>query len=139
MKKTKIYMIGPMDGCDNSIITPWRDKTKDFFKTYDNVMLLDPTRRPHDCGLSHREIYQLDLQDVKDCDLALADIRFFNRESTGSACELFYCSEILKKPVIGWLTPDRKAPHIRLFMNQIVTRQFENLDDALDHIVAYYL
>jgi nucleoside 2-deoxyribosyltransferase len=142
MKKTKLYLAGPMDGMPDSEITPWRDKTKVFFEQHVHdgmVKLLDPCRRPHNLGLSHREIYLLDLQDVQACDLILADIRYFPRENTGTSCELFYCSEILKKPVIGWLTPDKKAPHIRLFMNQIVTRQFDSLDEALDHVEEYYI
>lgn len=136
------YLIGPMDGCPDSIITPWRNETKEYFKNHINdglIRFLDPCRRPHTANLNPAEVFRLDLQDVRDSDFMLADIRYFARENTGTACELFYASEILKKPTIGWLTPDMKAPHIRLFMSQIITRQFESLREALDHIEEYYL
>jgi nucleoside 2-deoxyribosyltransferase len=142
--KLKIYLAGGMDGLEESVYKDWREYVQKTYNSY-NIKFIDPTRRPHSNDLSVKEIYRLDLMDVENCDMILADIRYFPREVVGTSCELFYASEILKKPTIGWRTEDTSAPHIRLFMTNIITREIigndwkDSIDKSMDHIISYYI
>lgn len=141
-RPTIIYLAGPMDFVSKECSEGWRNDVTIHFQSYIEqglVTLLNPCRRPHGCDLTPREVYKLDIMDVKECDMILADIRYSPRENTGTSCEMFYCHEILKKPVIGWLTEDTKPPRERLFMSQIVDREFMSLEAALEHIEEYYI
>jgi len=135
----KIYLAGPMDYVDKETQCGWRRQCHEYFDDiYGNVKLLDPTRRTHEDDLSEREILTLDMWDVTQSDLLLVDAREFNAPSFGTACEVFYASYVLKKPVIGWYNEENKPTKRRIFQNALFTRQFESLDDALQHIGSYY-
>ena len=138
----KIYLAGPMDRLTLEEMKGWRDYCNEFFETQikDGIIeLLDPVRRPHTADLNCSEIYELDLIDVENCDLMLLDCRLHQRECWGSGAELFYAHRILHKPVIGWWDEEKKPQGMRLFLDHQVTRQFDDLTKALDHILEYYI
>lgn len=132
-----IYLAGPMDNCTQEYQKGWRDATKEYLDMY-KIKVLDPCRRPHDADLTAREIYELDLIDVKNSDLILADTRPVQRPSWGTAMEIMYAHEVCKIPVIGW---HNEADEVgtRLFLDATLTREFNSLDKAIDQIVAFYL
>jgi len=116
----------------------WRHQCLELFANSE-VKLLDPTRRPHDCGLTSKEIFQLDIIDVKQCDLVLVDNRNLGIPVFGTPCEVFYASHILGKPVIAWHDKDHAYKKSGVFQDVLFTREFESLEEAADHIRAFYL
>jgi nucleoside 2-deoxyribosyltransferase len=73
------------------------------------------------------------LSNIQKCDIILADIRYLERENTGTAAELMY-AWTLNKRIIGWYThTDIKLPR-RVFMNALVKEQYNGLQEALDAI-----
>lgn len=136
MGKT-VYLAGPMDFVGNRTAHEWRLKAGKMFEAA-GWTVLDPCRRPHELDMNFKEIYRQDLIDVERCDLILADVRHMQRENTGTSCEMFYCHEILRKPVFGWSgTHGRKASE-RLFMSQLITAEFETVEDAVNHILTWW-
>lgn len=139
-----IYLAGPMDNCSKEYQTGWRQKVIRYFNDYnsirdtkDRVNLLDPCRRPHDADLTSREIYDLDIKDVRNSDLILVDTRPIQRPSWGTAMEIMYAHEVCKIPVIGW--NDGGDLGRRIFLDATLNRDFHLLDDALKHIAENYI
>lgn len=136
-----IYLGGPMDQVSHDVMTGWRTQVEQYFNNDVRdgfVKLLDPCRRPHTSRLTPKEIYTLDLIDVKNSDLILADIRYMPRETWGTSAEIFYATEVLGKPVIGWKGEEPITAR-RMFLNVMCHNQFEKLEDALEHIKEYYI
>ena len=129
----KIYLAGPMDFVSKEEQTCWRDKASTLLNVL-GVETLNPCRRPHDCGLNNKEIFNLDMQDVRDCDLMLVDNRP-QLKSFGTPCEVFYMSYILKKPVIGWHGSEEP---FGIFQDVLIDKQFPSVEEAIDHIVCFY-
>ena len=130
-----------MDQVSANVMNEWREEVcrKLHYQEKDNIIkLVNPCRRPHDCGLTDREVFDLDMKDIRGCDIILADIRFMPRENTGTASEIFYASEILKKPVIGW-KGNAEVTARRIFLNVLCAQQFDELEDAIDHILNFYV
>jgi len=139
-KPYTIYLAGPMDQVDHATMTDWREQVKSLFESEVEdglVKLLDPCRRPHTDDLNMDEVFNLDLLDVKNSDIMLVDIRYMPRETWGTASEIFYAYKVLEIPIIGWSHGD--VLQKRLFLNKMVTHQFNVLSDATDHIKTWYL
>jgi hypothetical protein len=138
-----IYTIGVMDSVKDDapeLMTGWREQVKEYFSSYD-VNIFDPTRRPHslDSTLSDREIFTLDLIDIKNSDLCIADCRLHNgRSQYGSPIEVFYCSYILGKPVIGWYNKEEGYRKNSVFQNVLISNMFPSLEEAMEHISLFY-
>ena len=124
-----------MDNLSKEYQTNWRNKATEYFGMSD-IKTLDPCRRPHDADLSAREIYELDLKDVKNSDLIFADTRPIDRPSWGTAMEIMYAHEVLHIPVIGW--HEGGVDGRRIFLDAVMSRQFGSMKEAMDHIVAFY-
>jgi len=141
MSMKKIYLAGPMDQVSAETMMGWRGLVADYLKPLIDdgmVKLLDPTRRPHQNTLTFKEIYNLDLMDVRNCDMILADTRYSPRETWGTSAEIFYASEILRKPVIGWKGSD-PCGFRRVFLDVMVWKQFEDLQEAVNHLQEQYI
>ena len=125
-----------------SIMTGWRNKTKDFFaENGGSIEILDPCRRPHseDCTLSDKEIFELDMIDVKRSDLLLADCRLHEgRSQFGTPCEIISASYFWNKPVIGWYNKDEGYREKSVFQNVLISNMFPSLEEALEHILDFY-
>lgn len=143
MKEIQIYCAGIMDALkesENDIMKGWRDEAMDYFSLH-NARILSPLRRPHsdDSTLTPREIFELDLIDVQNCDLVLADCSDYGKPQFGTPVEIFYCNHILRKPVIGFYKEEYGVRENSIFQNVLVTNMFKGLTPALDHISNYYL
>jgi nucleoside 2-deoxyribosyltransferase len=133
----KIYLAGPMDNCSMEYQRDWRDRATEYLKGYD-VETLDPCRRPHQADLTPKEIYDLDLKDVRDSELILVDVRRIERPSWGTAMEIMYAHEVCRIPCVGWHDGEG-ALGTRIFLEATLSRTFNSLDNALDQISAFYL
>ena len=94
---TKIYLVGPINGCTDSEANDWRTLIKYLLPEYEH---LDPMRRDYrgremDTGVSD-EIVVGDIHDCEDCDVAIA---YRPKPSDGSAMEQVILSK-LNKPCI---------------------------------------
>jgi nucleoside 2-deoxyribosyltransferase len=139
MKKTIIYTAGPMDFYTQEEQRGWRDKTNSFFEHNNNFKVYDPGIRKHDADLTAKEIFIMDIRDVEKCDVVLADTRYMGKPQFGTPCEIFYASFILKKPVIGWYDKEHDpTTKKRIFQEALLTREFDSLDKALNHIHTNY-
>jgi nucleoside 2-deoxyribosyltransferase len=139
MKELKIYLAGPMDRVSNDEMCAWREKCHMYFQMFEGVRLLDPTRRPHEDDMNSREIFNEDLNDVRDSDLLLVDTRDLGKPQFGTPCEVFYASYILNKTVLGWFDLDHDPrKHKRIFQEVLLTNEFESLEKALEHIEVHY-
>ena len=143
IKPITIYLAGPMDSESVESFEGWRKYAWHYFDPYIKdgfVQLLDPCRRPHDMNLNTDEVALMDIKDVSDADMLLADIRYKPRENAGTSIEMYHCSKILRKPVFGWYDDDHSPKgKKRLFIDWVTTRQFNSLDGAMDHIIEFHL
>lgn len=141
MKELTLYTAGIIDSVIDQpeIMEGWRNQTMDYFSMY-NVKVLNPTRRPHTADLNDKEIFNLDLKDINESDIILADCRLHQGKAQfGTPVELFYMNYILKRPVIGWYNGEEGYRDRSVFQNVLVDRFFPSLEEALDHISTYYL
>ena len=122
-----------------NIMLDWRNKTKDYFSLHD-VRVYNPTDRPHSSvsSLTDKEIFELDMVDVRNSDIILFDARNHGKPQFGSPVEVFYANYILHKPVIGWYD-ERGYRENSIFQNVLVSNMFPSLEEALEHIEEFYL
>ena len=140
MKETKIYTIGCMDYATKEEQTDWRNKVLDYFSDYSSINVLNPTRRPHGCGLTDKEVFNLDIKDLNESSFAIMDCRLHkNKKQFGSPAEAMYFSYVLKRPIIGWYNKEEGYAENSIFQNVLVDRFFPSLEEAMDHITAFYL
>lgn len=137
-KEFTIYTAGQMDFATIEEQTDWRNKTLDYFSNRSNVKVLNPTRRPHGCDLNDKEVFNLDLIDINNSHIILADCRKINKPMFGTPAEIMYFSYVLKRPVIGWYNKEEGYNDKSVFQNVLVDRFFSSLEEALDHIATYY-
>ena len=97
--KQKIYLCGPIMDEHEGQARTWRETAKKLLGK--NFILLDPMRRNFkDREVdSANEIVEFDLQDVRDADIILVN---YNKNSIGTAMEVFYASHDLNKFVIAF-------------------------------------
>ena len=98
---------------------------------------LDPCRRLHSFEKKYmRRIFDLDMRDILECDIVLANLDDPKLAKHGTAMEVFYASYILRKPVVAF-----KADPLVLhpFFESLVTEWRSTADKAVDTIIAEYL
>lgn len=136
----KVYLAGIMDSVIDTpeVMTGWRNQAKDYFaENHCAISVLDPCRRPHFADLTDEEVVALDLKDVENSDVLLADCRDHGKPTFGTPVEIFYMNRILRRPVIGWY--DEMGYRERsIFQNVFVTRMLPSLEQAMDHIIEFY-
>jgi nucleoside 2-deoxyribosyltransferase len=111
-----------------------------------DITALDPTRRVsfHDelyLGEQHtpvqstcRRIFKMDMQDIANSNVVLADIRRDSGRGTGTAMELMF-AHMKNKIIILWANND---DHIHPFYESIYTEKHFYLEDCIDAISYYY-
>jgi nucleoside 2-deoxyribosyltransferase len=132
---TKIYLAGPMDFVSQEHQMGWRERVKLMSS---GLEFFDPTRRPHDCGMTNQEIFDSDLKDIEDSDVVLAEVNESGIPVFGTTCEIFYASHVLKKPVYGWYNKQRKQGK-RIFQDVLLEREFSSLEDAIRFLMETYV
>lgn len=126
-------------------MTGWRNCAQKMLANMD-ITALDPTRRVsfHDelyLGEQHtpvqstcRRIFKMDMQDIANSNVILADIRRDSGRGTGTAMELMF-AHIKNKIIILWANND---DHIHPFYESIYTEKHFYLEDCIDAISYYY-
>lgn len=139
MKKNYIYLAGPMEGVTEEYANSWRQQATDTFENA-GLEVLDPCRRTlfrdqHvDRNICNR-IFKLDLQDIANSTVVLADMRASTTgKGWGTAMELMF-AQTKNKTIIVWTDKDQ-FPHP--FVNSIATEIHESLEEALDAVNWYY-
>ena len=143
--KNYVYLAGPMEDCEMEHMTGWRNCAQKMLANMD-ITALDPTRRVsfHDelyLGEQHtpvqstcRRIFKMDMQDIANSNVILADIRRDSGRGTGTAMELMF-AHIKNKIIILWANNDDQ---IHPFYESIYTEKYFELEDCLDAITNYY-
>ena len=126
-------------------MTSWRIQAS---KTLDTMGLnyLDPTRRVsfHDqltlaeqgspVQSACRRIFKMDMQDIANSNVVLADVRRNSGRGTGTAMELMF-AHTKNKIIILWADEN---DFIHPFYESIYTEKHYTLEDCLDAITWYY-
>lgn len=109
-------------------------------------MALDPTRRVsfHDelyLGECHtpvqsvcRRIFKMDMQDIANSTVVLADVRRDSGRGTGTAMELMF-AHMKNKVIILWAGLE---DNIHPFYESIYTEKYFSLDNCIDAVTNYY-
>ena len=134
-----------MEDCTQKRMTAWRLRAAELLMKND-IISLDPTRRVsfHDelyLGEQHtpvqstcRRIFKMDMQDIANSNVVLADIRRDSGRGTGTAMELMF-AHMKNKIIILWADKD---DHIHPFYESIYTEKHFELDDCIEAISYYY-
>jgi nucleoside 2-deoxyribosyltransferase len=143
--KNYVYLAGPMEDCTKKRMTAWRLRAADILQKND-ISSLDPTRRVdfHDqLKLSEtatheqsacRRIFKMDMQDIANSTVVLADVRRDSGRGTGTAMELMF-AHMKNKVIILWADRD---DYVHPFYESIYTEKYFELDDCIEAISYYY-
>ena len=143
--KNYVYLAGPMEDCTERRMTGWRIVSENRLNMM-GVHVLDPTRRVsfHDeLKLAERgtpdqsvcrRIFKMDMQDIANSSVVLADIRRSSGRGTGTAMELMF-AHTKNKIIILWADKDDL---VHPFYESIYTEKHFELTDCLDAIANYY-
>jgi len=130
-----IYLAGPMEHVSNEEMCEWRDVAKYILEGADMVCL-DPTRRRHSFEQKYmKRIFELDMIDLRDCDMVLVNLNNDQLPKHGTAMEVFYASYVLRKPVVAFKDNVKYHP----FFESLVTEWRSDVWKACDTIVSQYL
>jgi nucleoside 2-deoxyribosyltransferase len=83
-----------------------------------------------------KRIFELDLRDIRESDLILANLDNPLVPKHGTAMEVFYAAYILKIPVVAFKASDST---IHPFFESLVTEWRSTVDKACDTILSEYL
>jgi len=81
-----------------------------------------------------RRIFKMDMQDIANSTVIIADVRRSSGRGTGTAMELMF-AHIKNKIIILWANEDDM---IHPFYESIYTEKYFNLDDCLEAVTYYY-
>jgi nucleoside 2-deoxyribosyltransferase len=113
----------------------WRDLATNLLKGA-NLVTLDPTRRRHSFEQKYmKRIFELDMVDIRDCDMVLVNLNDDKVPKHGTAMEIFYASYVLRKPVVAFKENVKYHP----FFESLVTEWRSDVSKACDTIVSQYL
>jgi nucleoside 2-deoxyribosyltransferase len=132
----KAYLAGPMENVTEENMCAWRDKAK-YLLGHAGVKCLDPCRRRHSGEQKHmKRIFELDLMDIRNCDIVLVNLNDDKLPKHGTAMEVFYANFVLHKPVVAFKeTQTRYHP----FFESLVTEWRSDVEKACDTITSEYL
>lgn len=144
--KSYTYLIGPMEDVSEEHMKGWRSDTTRILNEK-GIETLDPTRRVsfHDqlgdrledtqrnMNLCRR-IFKMDMQDIANSTVVLADVRRCSGKGTGSAMEIMF-AHMKNKIIILWCNED-DFPHP--FFEAVATEKHFNLEDAIEAVKSYY-
>lgn len=106
----KIYLCGPINGCNDDQATTWREWFKSSVGPF-VIDWIDPMKRDYRGkeAEDYREIVELDKRDVRGCDVIIV---MYTQPSVGTSMEIFFAWTIgipvivideSKKPISPWL------------------------------------
>jgi nucleoside 2-deoxyribosyltransferase len=142
--KNYVYLAGPMEDCSKSRMTQWRIRASNGLADA-GINCLDPTRRVsfhEEMMLSERNdtsqsicrrIFKMDMQDIANSTVVLADVRRSSGRGTGTSMELMF-AHMKNKIIILWANEDDV---IHPFYESIYTEKHSLLSDCV-HACSYY-
>lgn len=137
MSKPMIYLAGKMSGLTFDQMSKWRKdadfQLKDYFKVINPVDFYN-FEMDRDSYTDH-EVKFFDLMAVKKSQLILVNLRYPN--SIGTAIELHMAHDEWKIPVIAYEGKDQDDVHP--WISTSLTKWCNTLDEAIDHIVEFYV
>ena len=115
-----------------TVLSPMRGKDE-LFRTSQDGGLTDPKLMPNDIVLR-------DYNDIQAADIVLANLDVFEspRPMIGSIAELSWAWE-RRIPIIAVASPNNTLMRNHPFIRAMVTRYFDDLDSAVNHVLSYYL
>lgn len=128
-----IYLCGPIMDESTGVAREWRKVIVQ--KLGKSFILLDPMRRnfkDHEVD-SANEIVEFDLQDIRNADILLVN---YSKPSIGTAMEVFYAANNLRKFVVAFSPFDFK--NSSPWMVRYCTRILPSLDAAADYIKTHF-
>ena len=128
-----IYLAGKMENVSAKTQNGWRDYVSPRL-TAEGWKVLNPIFRSLKDGYNHRRIYELDMRDVRESDVILADLRRSNSEGHGTAMEVHYAYQ-KNIPVIGYAIKDQKK---HPFLEVCVTEWVVDLNHAIKILNEFY-
>lgn len=143
--KNYVYLAGPMEDCTKTWMKEWRTQASNTL-AHLQIDTLDPTRRVtfHDelyLGEQHtpvqsacRRIFKMDMQDIANSTVVLADVRRSSGRGTGTSMELMF-AHIKNKIIILWADEDDL---IHPFYESIYTEKYFTLEECIEAISFYY-
>jgi len=135
--KIVIYTAGGMELVSMEDARQWRQAAEDFFINDERVLFLHPTRRTHSFRPEEmRRIFDLDMMDLKHCDMVLANLDNPKLAKHGTAMEVFHASYHLRKPVVAFKA---SRENIHPFFESLVTEWRSTVLKACETIRDQYL
>jgi len=136
-----IYTCGPMEDVSRSTMNGWRSEVDHVFKNIDGVKILHPTRRTamHEIGTQdpnvQRSIVKMDLQDIADTSVLLADLRDSSGgRRWGSVCEIAH-AHTKNKIIIVVMDPEQSNhPFITFYATEI----YRDMSEAIEACKKYF-
>ena len=126
MRAVRIYLSGPMLGCDRDFMKKWRDRVQEELG-HMNYKFIDPSNVYYDNEAEHStEVVLSAEQGVIESDIVLAYVPFY---SMGTSCEILWAHQ-KHKIIMTVLEAENESAFIRKYSNII----FNNLDDAIDFL-----
>lgn len=124
----KVYLAGRIDTVDKNRALQWREYATKLLENF-GFEVINPYKI--DQGSSDKQIFDIALKRVEECDCILVDVTHLPNENTGTAAELMY-AYLNNKIVIGWQEiPSSKR---RIFINILVPTIYNTLDEAIEHV-----
>ena len=142
--KNYVYLAGPMEDCTQQHMKAWRIQASNALDEA-GIPSLDPTRRVtfhENLTLAEqgvpiqstcRRIFKMDMQDIANSSVVLADVRRSSGRGTGTAMELMF-AHMKNKIIILWANEDDL---IHPFYESIYTEKYNSIDDCV-HACTYY-
>ena len=135
MNRRTIYLAGPMEHVSTEEAKGWRSTATHLLAHSSNI--LNPCRRIHAFQPKYmKRIFELDLRDIRESDLILANLNNPAIPKHGTAMEVFYAAYVLKIPVVAFKEDNTT---IHPFFESLVTEWRSSVDKACDTILAEYL
>jgi len=143
--KNYVYLAGPMEDCTKDRMLSWRENAEKKLSLLE-INTLNPTRRVsfHDelylgetqtpVQSTCRRIFKMDMQDIANSTVVLADVRRSSGRGTGTSMELMF-AHMKNKIIILWADENDL---IHPFYESIYTEKYFTLNECLEAITYYY-
>lgn len=128
-----IYLAGKMENVSLDEQSDWREYVTPHL-TMNGWRVLNPVQRSLKDGYNHRRIYELDMRDVRESDVVLANLVRSQSEGHGTAMEVHFAYQN-NIPVMGYATLGQKK---HPFLEVCVTEWVTDLDKATKILNEFY-
>jgi len=138
MNKIKVYLAGKMSGLSFEEMNNWRETATKMFNHYSDKIHTENPCKYYNFEIdintyTQNEVKEFDLWLVKNSDIVLVNLDF--PDSIGTAIEMHMSHDEWNIPVIGFGTRENVHPWMLLSL----TKLCETMEDAIDHILKFYV